>query len=84
MINDLIKYLEGKKVLILGFGMEGYSTYRLIRRHLPEQKVYISDANSKVYEKYEDVQKDVNADIIPTDEYLKELEKYDENTRTFF
>ena len=77
MINDLIKYLEGKKVLILGFGMEGYSTYRLIRRHLPEQKVYISDANSKVYEKYEDVQKDVNADIIPTDEYLKELEKYD-------
>ena len=77
MINDLIKYLEGKKVLILGFGMEGYSTYRLIRRHLPEQKVYISDANSKVYEKYEDVQKDVNVEIIPTDEYLKELEKYD-------
>lgn len=77
MINDLIKYLEGKKVLILGFGMEGYSTYRLIRRHLPEQKVYISDANSKVYEKYEDVQKDVNVEIIPADEYLKELEKYD-------
>jgi len=77
MINDLIKYLEGKKVLILGFGMEGYSTYRLIRRHLPEQKVYISDANSKVYEKYEDVQKDVNVEIITADKYLKELEKYD-------
>ena len=77
MINNLIKYLENKKILILGFGMEGYSTYRLIRRHLPDQKVYISDANSKAYDKYEDVLKDTNAIILATDEYLKNLDKYD-------
>lgn len=77
MINNLIKYLENKKILILGFGMEGYSTYRLIRRHLPNQKVYISDANSKACDKYEDVLKDENAIILSADEYLKDLEKYD-------
>lgn len=77
MISNLIKYLENKKILILGFGMEGYSTYRLIRRHLPEQKLYISDANSKACDKYEDVLKDSNAIILSVDEYLKDLENYD-------
>ena len=51
MINNLIKYLENKKILILGFVMEGYSTYRLIRRHLPDKELYISDANPDVYTK---------------------------------
>ena len=64
MINNLIKYLENKKILILGFGMEGYSTYKLIRRHLPNQMVYISDANSDVYGKYEEVLRDSNVTII--------------------
>ena len=77
MINNLIKYLENKKILILGFGMEGYSTYKLIRRHLPNQMVYISDANSDVYGKYEEVLRDSNVTIISQDEYLKDLEKYD-------
>ena len=77
MINNLIKYLENKKILILGFGMEGYSTYSLIRRHLPNQKVYVSDANPKAYDKFEDVLKDANVHILSQDEYLKNLENYD-------
>lgn len=77
MISNLINYFENKNILILGFGMEGYSTYRLIRRHLPSQKLYISDANSKAYDKFEDVLKDENVRILPQDEYLKDLEKYD-------
>ncbi len=77
MINKLIEYLKDKKILILGFGMEGYSTYCLIRRHLPNQDVFISDANLQAIEKYEDVLNDENAHIVPKEEYLKELEKYD-------
>ena len=77
MINNLIKYLENKKILILGFGMEGYSTYRLIRRYLPDQEVYLSDANATACGSHEDVLKDANAIILPTDMYLKNLEKYD-------
>ena len=77
MINDLIEYFKNKKILILGFGMEGYSTYKLIRRHLPEQKIYLSDANPKAFDKYEDVVKDINVEILPNDEYLKNLKNFD-------
>ena len=77
MINRLIKYFENKKILILGFGMEGYSTYSLIRRHLPNQMLYISDANPNACDKYEDVLKDNNIQILPQEEYLKDLEKFD-------
>lgn len=77
MINTLIKYLEDKKILILGFGMEGYSTYRLIRRHLKDKKLYISDANPGVYEKYLELSTDGNIEIIPQEAYLKNLDEYD-------
>ena len=77
MINNLIKYFENKKILILGFGMEGYSTYSLIRRHLPNKKIYISDANPNACDKYEDVLKDDNVQILPQEEYLNGLENYD-------
>lgn len=77
MINKLIKYFENKKILILGFGMEGYSTYSLIRRHLPNQMLYISDANPNACDKYEDVLKDNNIQILSQEEYLKDLEKFD-------
>lgn len=77
MINNLIKYLEDKKILILGFGIEGYSTYRLIRRHLPDKELFISDANSEVYSKYEELAKDSNITIVPQEDYLKGLEQYD-------
>lgn len=77
MINNLIKYLEDKKILILGFGMEGYSTYKLIRRHLPNKELFVSDANPEVYSKYEELTKDFNVTIVPQDAYLKDLELYD-------
>ena len=77
MINNLIKYFENKKILILGFGMEGYSTYSLIRRHLPNKELYISDANPNACDKYEDVLKDDNVQILPQEEYLNGLENYD-------
>lgn len=77
MINNLIKYLEDKKILILGFGMEGYSTYKLIRRHLPNKELFVSDANPEVYSKYEELTKDSNVTIVPQDAYLKDLELYD-------
>ena len=37
MINDLINFFKDKKILILGFGREGISTYKLIRKYLKNQ-----------------------------------------------
>ncbi|MBR1810643.1 MAG: UDP-N-acetylmuramoyl-L-alanine--D-glutamate ligase [Clostridia bacterium] len=41
----LIEYFKDKKVLILGFGREGKSTYHFIRKYLPEQPLGIADKN---------------------------------------
>ena len=43
MFSDLISFLDSHKVLILGFGREGRSTYDIIRRHLPDKEIGISD-----------------------------------------
>ena len=40
--------LENKKILILGFGKEGQSTYRLLREWFPENYIGIADANRDV------------------------------------
>ena len=32
-MNELIEFLKNKKILILGFGKEGKSTYKFIRKH---------------------------------------------------
>ena len=38
MINRLIEYLRDKKILILGFGVEGQSMYKMIRKYLEKQQ----------------------------------------------
>ena len=43
MLTELINYFKNKKIIILGFGREGKSTYKFIRRHLKDQLIYISD-----------------------------------------
>lgn len=73
MINDLVKYLKGKKIIILGFGREGKSTYKLIRKYLKEQTIYIADQK----EKTDFLENDKNAVYIGGEVYLKNLEEYD-------
>lgn len=77
MINNLIQYLKDKKILILGFGREGNSTYRFIRRHLPEQEIFISDGNPDITKKNPEVLEDSKTFVVPEEEYLKNLEQYD-------
>ena len=35
MLSNLLKFLEDKKILILGYGIEGKSTYAFIRKNFP-------------------------------------------------
>lgn len=77
MIKKLVEYLKNKKILILGCGLEGFSTYSFIRKHLPDQIVYIEDANMAFLERFPEISEDKNAVIIPTENYLKDLEEYD-------
>lgn len=45
MLERLVDRLRGKRILILGFGREGISTFAFIRKYLPGQKVSIADIN---------------------------------------
>lgn len=60
MITELINYLKGKKVIILGFGREGKSTYKLIRKYLKDQLIYISDQKEDFEKTEELLQNDEN------------------------
>ena len=42
------KEFEGKNILIYGYGMEGKSTYRLIRRLCPELHLTIADGGKGI------------------------------------
>ncbi len=74
MLDNLIKYLDNKKVLILGFGREGKSTYKLIRKYLNKKHIYISD---KELVEDENLKQDKNISYISGDKYLENLKDYD-------
>lgn len=77
MIKDLIKYFENKKILILGCGREGISTYKLIRKYLGNQEIFIADKKQDFQNDYEIFSGDRNIHFISGDKYLDGLEDYD-------
>ncbi len=77
MINNLIEYFRNKKILILGFGREGQSTYNLIRKFLPDQQLYIADQKENFQDNFEFLKKDNNVTFISGEKYLENLENYD-------
>ncbi len=77
MINDLIQYLKNKKILILGFGREGQSTYKLIRKYLQNQQLYIADNKEDFQKDYKFLEQDNNVTYISGNKYLDNLDEYD-------
>lgn len=41
-----IKDLKDKKILILGFGLEGKNTFIFLRKHFPKKEIFIADQNN--------------------------------------
>ena len=77
MINELIKYFENNKILILGFGLEGKSTYNLIRKYLPNKKIYISDKKENLKNECDLIKDDNNVEVNSGNTYLDNLKDYD-------
>ena len=69
-MSQIIEYIKDKKILILGYGREGISTYNYIRKHLPTKKLSIADKN---YLKIDDS----NVELICGDNYLSCLGDFD-------
>lgn len=77
MIKDLVKYLENKKIVILGFGLEGKSTYQFIRKHFPNIKLFVNYNKKDENTEKEYLKNDSNLHFISGENYLEDLDKYD-------
>lgn len=77
MIKELVDYFRDKKILILGFGLEGQSTYKFVREYLKEKKIYIADKQEDFQNKSELLKNEKNAVYIGGEAYLNNLEEYD-------
>lgn len=74
MQNKIIEFFNNKKIAILGFGLEGKSTYTFIRKYLSDIHLSIldqKDINDSILDN------DNNIDIIIGENYLNDLDKYD-------
>lgn len=77
MINKLKKILNNKKILLLGFGREGQSTYKFIRSFFPNHHITIADRNEKLCKSVGFLKSDNNVDFILGKQYLNGLNKFD-------
>lgn len=77
MLKKLLSYLEYKKIVILGFGIEGEATYNFLRRNFPDKKLFIADRNINLLEKHKNLEDDMDLEISIGDNYLNGIEEYD-------
>lgn len=81
MIKKIVEFLKDKKIAILGFGLEGKSTYNFIRKYLPENQIDIlfkcrgEHCSSDI--DFINAEKDNFVKFITGEEYLNNLEYYD-------
>ena len=67
---EIINFLKDKKIAILGFGREGKSSWRFVRKHLPNKLLTIHDKDFVNID-------DANTKVIYGDNYLQNLNNYD-------
>lgn len=77
MLKELLSFLENKRILILGFGKEGKSTYVFLRRNFPEKQLFIADKNNELLENNKELIEDINLEVSLGEEYLNGIEEYD-------
>ena len=75
MYKKIVEKLRNKKLAILGFGKEGQSTYRFIRKYLKDQFITILDL--KDVSDNDLLANDKNLEIVFGDKYLDNLDRFD-------
>ncbi len=76
-MKKLVDYIAEKKVLILGFGLEGKSTYETIRNILPGKALSVADAKKSLPGEFNNFQADKNLKLYYGSNYLDNANEYD-------
>ena len=76
MTKELLQFFEGKKILILGFGKEGKSTYRLLKDLIPPTNISIADRMPEATGDFEDSIAE-GVKVYTGESYLDEATGYD-------
>lgn len=78
MIKEkIIELTKQKKVLILGFGREGQSTYRYLRSIFPTKELTIADLNPSIVKKSQQLGLDNHVDLQLGKNYLEGINDFD-------
>ena len=77
MLEKLLRYLENKKILILGFGKEGEASYFFLREHFPEKKLTIADKNMNLLDNKKFLLEDINVEVTLGEDYFRDAKEYD-------
>lgn len=77
MLKELLKYLENKQIIILGFGMEGESSYRFLRKNFPEKQLFIADKNINLLQDKIELMEDPYLEVSLGENYLAGINEYD-------
>ena len=77
MYKEIIEFLRNKNIAIVGFGKEGKSSYRFIRKYLSNQKLTIIDNNDKLLDNNEELKEDKNLEFVLGSDALNNLGIYD-------
>lgn len=70
---SLVDFLKDKEIVILGYGKQGKSTFKYLRKHFPNKKITISDKNENIDKS--DLDDNVRFNL--GENYLKNIEKFD-------
>lgn len=53
-LNDFIRYLQNKKILIAGFGREGQSSFKFLQNHIKNDQIFLADKSTEAIKEIPD------------------------------
>lgn len=74
--NTIIDTLSGKRILILGFGKEGISTYNFLIKLIPGNMITIADEDEELHRKI-NIRIDEDCKVITGKSYLDSIDDFD-------
>ena len=77
MLNRLLEFLQNKRIMILGYGREGESTYKFLRQNFPEMLITVADSNMQLLEQKIELVEDIYVEVILGTDYFAAIDDFD-------